>query len=147
MEIPEAVPKFVHYPHNHHFSHILQGESDTAPCQCYNTSYKAELRQTHLTPYLVGRSKPGLFICRYPLSTERSVDFLVNHGTCDCINHRRRPMTIASTSAQGRGPVQSYRLISLLHLRDWNFGNCAIGIGAKGAYGALHTNRQNQPNI
>jgi hypothetical protein len=47
MEIPEAVPKFLHYPHNHDFSHILQGESESVPCLCDSTNYKAELgRQT-----------------------------------------------------------------------------------------------------
>jgi hypothetical protein len=40
------------YPHNHDFSHIhiLQGESESVPCQCNNISCKAELRQTRLTP-------------------------------------------------------------------------------------------------
>lgn len=31
-------------------------------------------------------------------------------------------MTIASTSAQRRGPAQSYMLISLLYVRDGNLG-------------------------
>jgi hypothetical protein len=51
------------------------------------------------------------YSCTVPLSLyltpERSVDFFVNHDICNCIKHRRGPMTIASTSAQGRGPVQS----------------------------------------
>lgn len=54
MEIPEAVPKFLHYPHNHDFSHIhiLQGESESAPCLSNSTRYKAELGQTRSTPCL-----------------------------------------------------------------------------------------------
>ena len=51
MEIPEAVPKFLHYPHNYDFSHILQGESVSAPCLCNNTSYKAELRRQNVNTF------------------------------------------------------------------------------------------------
>ena len=55
MEIPEAVPKFLHYcipiiMASFSHIHILQGESESVTCQCNNISCMAELRQTRLTP-------------------------------------------------------------------------------------------------
>ena len=65
MEIPEAVPYFLHYPHNYDVSHILQGESELAPCQCNKNSCKVELRHD-ATPRFC-RSNPGLSMWRYDL--------------------------------------------------------------------------------
>jgi hypothetical protein len=46
MEIPEAAPKFLHYPHNHDRSHIhiLQGESESVPCLSNNTLLQGRTR-------------------------------------------------------------------------------------------------------
>jgi hypothetical protein len=46
MEIPEAVPRFLHYPHNHGYSHIhiLQGESESVPCLSNNTLLQGRTR-------------------------------------------------------------------------------------------------------
>ena len=98
------------YPHICGLSRIpfsTRRKASSVSCQ---GSYKAELRATDAygLDFVDPSRAYSHTVIQCTLHAECSVDFFVNQSSCNCTDHRRGPMTIASTSARRRGPREAY---------------------------------------